>query len=104
MKITLSGEVSVLKAGLTNITGLLIDPQARIYALESNVGVSSPTRETGQLVRINRDGSKEVIIAGLSEPSAMTFGPDGSIYISDKGYGHQPGEGEVLRVRIGDDN
>ncbi len=104
LKITLDGKVSVLKTGLTSITGLLIDPQENIYVLESNVGVSFPTHETGRLVRIDPDGSMEVIVADLSEPSAMTFGPDQSIYISNKGYGHQPGEGEILRVRVSDDD
>ncbi len=98
LKITSQGEVSIFKAGLTNITGLLIDPQERIYVLESNVGVKFPTKDTGQLIRIHQDDTREVLMTGLSEPSAMTFSPDGSLFIANKGYGYQPGEGEILRI------
>jgi hypothetical protein len=99
-KVTRSGELSVFKTGFTNITGVLFDPQGRIYVLESNVGVPRPTRDTGQLIRVDTNGHIESIAVGLSEPTAMALGPDGSLYLSNKGYGYPPGMGEIVRIEI----
>jgi hypothetical protein len=37
----------------------------------------------------------------LSLPTAMTFGPDGNLYVSNLGFGPPPdGEGQVLKVKV----
>lgn len=99
-KVTHRGELSVFKTGFTNITGVLFDPQGRLYVLESNVGVPRPARDTGQVIRVDTSGRIDTIAVGLSEPTAMTLGPDGSLYISNKGYGYPPGMGEIVRIEI----
>jgi hypothetical protein len=33
-------------------------------------------------------------------PTSMRFGPDGALYVSNKGYNLPPGSGEILRIVI----
>jgi len=55
---------------------------------------------TGQIVRVGRDGSRTVIATSLTFPTSMRFGPDGALYVSNKGYNLPPGSGEILRIAI----
>jgi hypothetical protein len=38
-------------------------------------------------VRVSHSGSLETIASGLTFPTAMTFGPDGNLYVSNNGFG-----------------
>jgi hypothetical protein len=41
--------------------------------------------------RVGRSGELETIYSGLSFPTAMTFGPDGALYVSNLGFaGREP--------------
>lgn len=78
----------------------------RMYVLENTTGYPFPTPGTGQIVRVTGFANKEVIASGLFLPTAMTFGPDGALYVSNKGFGPSPslpnGPGEVLRITVPD--
>ena len=37
---------------------------------------------------------------GLSFPPAMTFGPDGKLYVSNLGFGAPPRAGEILQMNV----
>ena len=56
---------------------------------------------TGTIVRIDHSGEMTTIATGLSFPTAMTFGPDGALYVSHLGFAG-PGAGQILRVRVTD--
>lgn len=102
LKITPSGYVKVVATGFTTILGLAFDQQHRLYVLENTTGSHpSPTPGTGKIVRINHSGRMEEIASGLSLPTAMTFGPDGEIYVSNWGFG-PPGKGEIVKVSVPD--
>jgi hypothetical protein len=46
-------------------------------------------------------GTRDVIATGLFLPTAMTFGPDGALYVSNVGFGPPPvGMGEILRITV----
>ncbi|MEO8043761.1 MAG: ScyD/ScyE family protein [Spartobacteria bacterium] len=98
-KITPTGKSRIVVNGLTNVLGVAFDRQGGLYALESSVGVDFPTPGTGKVVKVNRDGSTEDIATDLSLPTAITFGPDGNLYISNWGFG-PPGMGEILKVTL----
>jgi len=102
LQITPGGSVSTVATGLTMITGVAFDSRGRMYVLENTVTAGFPTPGEGEIVRIT-GGKKEVIVSGLALPTAMTFGPDGALYVSNLGFGPPPiGLGEVLRIRLGD--
>jgi hypothetical protein len=48
---------------------------------------------------VNGKNDYTEIATGLSLPTAMTFGPDGNLYVSNLGFGPPPvGAGQVLKV------
>lgn len=57
---------------------------------------------TGGLFRIGKDGSKQPVVTHLMFPTAMRFGKDGALYVTDFGNESNTGQGEVLRVVPGD--
>ena len=94
-KVTPDGSVEVWATGFTGITGGAFDAQNRLYVLETSQG-PGPAPMTGRVVRLNNDKSKEVIVDKLFFPTAMTFGPDGALYISNTGFG--PPTGQIVKV------
>jgi len=100
-KITPAGQLSVVGTGFTTILGLAFDSAGRLYVLENTTGNPFPTPGTGKIVRIDAGGVRTVIASGLFLPTAMTFGPDGAIYVSNVGFGPPPnGLGQILRVTV----
>jgi hypothetical protein len=106
-KITPSGQLTTAASGLTAVVGVAFAPQGQMYALETDTvpGFPGPAAAgSGMVVRINDDGSLTTIASGLVFPTAMTFGPDGALYISNFGFGAPPiGLGQILRVDLGAD-
>jgi hypothetical protein len=45
-----------------------------------------PTPFSGDILRISHSGKVETIASGLTFPTAMTFGPDGKLYVSNFGF------------------
>jgi hypothetical protein len=103
LKITPTGQISVFRSGLTTILGLAFDSAGRLYVLENTTGQGNqfPTPGTGKVIRIDPSGSRNLIASGLFLPTAMTFGPDGALYVSNVGFGPPPnGIGQVLRITV----
>lgn len=108
-KITPSGHLRKIATGLSKVLGLAFDHRDRMYVLETSYSttVPTPTPYTGRLLRILPNGQQQVLIDSSSNllffPTAMTFGPDGALYISNNGFGVPPiGLGQILRVEIPD--
>ncbi len=100
-KITPSGKIKVWASGFTTVLGVAFDRQARMYVLENTTGNPFPTPGTGRITRVNPSGAKETIVSGLFLPTAMTFGPDGKLYVSNIGFGPPPiGLGQVLQIDV----
>jgi glucose/arabinose dehydrogenase len=103
-KITPSGQVSTAASGLTAVLGVAFDHDGNLYALETDTVAGFPGPDSagsGMVVRINDDGSHTVIATGLTFPTAMTFGPDGALYISNVGFGVPfPGAGQIVRATV----
>ena len=105
MQLTPSGRLHVKMSGLTAVTGLAFDHEHRLYVLETTGCPSQPcfpTPGTGRVVRIDDHGKLVPIVTGLTTPTAMTFGPDRRLYISNNGYGAPPGAGQIVRVDVSD--
>jgi len=101
LKINKGGRIKANMEGFTNVVAAVFDRKGNLYVLESTTGNLFPTPDTGVVVRVSQGGGRETIASGLSLPTAMTFGPDGALYVSNKGFGFPPGSGEVVRIEIG---
>ena len=88
--------------GFTTILGVDFDEAGRLYVLEnSTVAGQGPTPNTGDIVRVDLSGKKEILVSGLKLPTAMTFGPDGKLYVSNMGFGPgSMGGGQVLQIDL----
>ena len=64
-------------------------------------GFPSPAQAgTGRVVRVDKWGGIEIIASGLSFPTAMTFGPDGKLYVSNFGFAVPAGAGQIVRIDV----
>jgi hypothetical protein len=99
-KVTPSGQIKKDEGGLTTVLGITFDNKDRMYVLEMTTAAGNPTPFTGKVIRILPSGEQEEIVTGLFFPTGMTFGPDGSLYISNMGFGLPPGAGEILKVKF----
>ena len=103
-RITPDGQLSVYADGLTALTGLAFDAQGQLYALETSGPGQSPEAPvipgTGRVMKVGPQGSLQVVATGLVFPTAMTFGPDGRLYVANFGYGFPPGAGQIVTVDV----
>lgn len=105
-KITPGGQISIFAHGLTAVLGLAFDSRGRLYALEASTGNTSEppfmVPGSGKVLRLTDKGTFETIASGLTFPTAMTFGPDGNLYISNVGFGQGPaaGKGQIVKIRV----
>lgn len=101
LKITPGGDISEFATGLTAVLGVAFDGQGNLYALEMSAPVTTQgppvTPGTGRVVRV-KGGVLEPVATGLTFPTAMVFGPDGKLYVSNNGFGFPPGQGEIVRI------
>ena len=104
LKLTPSGNLKTWATGFATVVGLAFDSRDRMYVLESMTapGFPGPAQfGTGKVIRVDPDGTQTEIAGGLSFPSAMTFGPDGALYVSNIGFGAPPiGIGEIWRIEV----
>jgi hypothetical protein len=102
-KVTPSGQIKVAASGLTAVVGVAFDHNGTMYALETDTVAGEPgpgALGSGKVVRITNAGPV-VVASGLSFPTAMTFGPDGALYVSNIGFGAPPlGLGEIVRIDL----
>jgi plastocyanin len=56
----------------------------------------------GKVLRVGKDGWATPVLTNLVFPTAMTFGPDGALYVVNYGNEANEGQGQILRVRPGD--
>jgi hypothetical protein len=99
----MSGKLRLEKIGFSKVLGVALDSAHRVYVLEtsnSDAAGGFPVPGTGDVARINFDGTVEPIDSGLTFPTAMTFGPDGKLYVSNFGFGFPPGQGQVIRITV----
>lgn len=94
--------IAASRAGFTTVVSLKFGPDGLLYALELSDGDGYPTPGLGKVVRLNPNGKIVDVVTNLDVPTAMTFGPDNALYISNWGATPQSAGaiGQVLRVVI----
>ncbi len=88
----------VFAEGFTNIIDVAFDDEGRLYVLEITHNGLLSRDPTGALIRVNAEGSREVIMTeGLTFPGGLSIrGRD--VYVSN--CGTCPGTGSVLRLAV----
>lgn len=103
-KFTPHGNMTQVANGLTTVMGVAFDRAGNLYAVESDTvaGFPGPSAAgTGRVVRVNDDGTLTTIASGLVFPTAITYGPDGRLYVSNLGFGAPPlGLGQIVRITL----
>ncbi|HEX9512458.1 MAG TPA: ScyD/ScyE family protein [Puia sp.] len=99
-KISLGGDIQVVATGFSTILGVEFDKAGGMYVLENTTGKPFPTPGTGDIIRIDPRGGRSTIASGLNLPTALTFGPDEKLYVSNWGFGAPAGAGEILQIDI----
>ena len=84
--------------GFSAILGLTFDRRGRLNVLET--ATVGPAPDTGDVVRVDRTGEREIIATGLSFPTGITTGPDDALYVADHVFGFAPGDGQILRIPL----
>ncbi len=99
-RLTPGSEPKVFAEGFTNIIDMEFRPQdGLLYVLEHATKGLFSGDTTGALIRINDDGSRDVIAsAGLVSPGGLAFGGDGAAYVTN--YSESAEIGQVVRIPI----
>lgn len=102
-RLTMQGALAQLATGLTAVTGVARHA-GHVYALEAFTGFyapAPPVANSGMVVRLEQNGTWTPVVTGLSFPTAMTFGANNTLYISNKGFGQPTNtSGEIVKAQI----
>jgi hypothetical protein len=97
-KMSPSGNVKLDTGNLTTVLGVTFDDRDRMYVLEMSPATGFPVPFIGRVRRLDPSGGAETIVEGLALPTAITFGPDGNLYVSNFGFGFPAGAGQIVRI------
>ena len=90
------GQVTDFATGLTMLTDLRRGPDGHLYGVQFAIfSESGPEPDSGSVVRIRGDQAYDIVVDGLSYPTALTFNDEGDMFVSINGVG-APGSGAVL--------
>jgi len=85
--------------GFTNMIDIAFDHDGSLLVLELAKNSLLSDDQTGALIRLHPDGSRETLISeGLTMPTAVAIGADGALYISN--CGACAGTGQVIRLEL----
>ncbi|HUG14309.1 MAG TPA: ScyD/ScyE family protein [Thermomicrobiales bacterium] len=101
--ITPGGEITEgVVTGLTTPIDVAFAPDGTMYVLQYAAEFSADQLRYvgygGEVQRVNADGTVTPVVIGLMFPTAMVFGPDGALYVSNYGNESNDGQGQILRV------
>jgi hypothetical protein len=89
----------VYEGGFKTITDFAFGPDGSLYIVQfatAPLFFGGP----GALIRVAPDGTRSTITTDLFQPTGVTVGPDGAIYVSNNGT--LTDAGEVLRIVLAD--
>lgn len=97
-RVGLDGATTVYADGFTQLSDLEFDKQGNLYALQYGNAPQWKGISDSSLIQIAPDGTRTVLASGngLESATALTIGPDGAIYIANKG--DRASVGQVVRV------
>lgn len=79
--IAADGTITDAVTDLTMVTGLAAAPDGTLYATELSTNFLSRPPAAGDIVRVKKDGAKEIAYRGLSFPNDIAFDSAGNLYV-----------------------
>lgn len=97
-RVGLDGATTVYADGFTQLADLEFDKQGNLYALQYGNAPQWQGISDASVIQIAPNGARTVLASGngLESATALTVGPDGAIYIANKG--DRAALGQVLRI------
>ncbi len=89
---------------LTTVTGLALDSDGTLYAIEMATGNEGPDGMrpgTGRLLEQTGQDTYDIVAWGLESPIDLQIGADGDFYVSMPAYGANAQAGIIVRIPFG---
>jgi hypothetical protein len=90
---------TIWQSGFTTIIDMAFACDRTLYVLQHS-SLAPFFGGPGEVVRVEPNGTRTTAFTGLQRPASIAFGPNGKLYISNRG--NMPDVGEVLRVDVGE--
>ena len=95
--------------GFKAVLDIAFDPAGNLYVLQHSTGAVqqggpgvlirvTPSEGEGDICARYRAGTRTTVLAGLVFPTSVAIGPDGTLYVTNRG--RSIGTGEVLRLEL----
>jgi hypothetical protein len=90
-------EPEIYAEGFTNIIDIAFGRDKSLYVLEIAHNSLLADNPEGALIKVDRNGDREVLVDGLFFPGGLVLGKRGEIYVTNCGICFD--EGEILRIK-----
>lgn len=105
VRVSSDGTVSDAVTGLTGVVDVEVGPDGQLYAVEFGADYDSKAQppgwpeNSGRVLRILADGTKQVAVSGVNKPNGIAFDGDGNLFVAvNSDTPPQAGpQGQVLR-------
>jgi hypothetical protein len=94
-----NGHIRIRASGLEKVLALAFHG-GKLYALEMSTAAGGPVPGTGAIVRVRAGHPAETIVSGLTFPTGMAIGRDGTFYVSENGFGFPAGAGRIDKITV----
>ncbi len=104
VRIDRQGNVEDVWTNLTTVTGLAVDTDGTLYAIEmasGNEGPDGMRAGTGRILKQTGPDTYDVVAWGLEYPIDLQIGPDGDFYVSMPAFGANAQAGLIVRIPSG---
>ena len=95
-RIERDGDPEVYARGFTNIIDIAFGKNGTMYVLEIAHNSLQAAEPEGAVIRVGKNGSREIVADGLFFPGGLAVGRRGELYVTNCGICFE--DGEVLRI------